>query len=64
MKLELSETSKLSTIPVLPNMSLFNQFSKKKPAGEEVLHRLNIFLLEHGRIKGFESSLTVGSFKK
>ena len=28
-KLELSETSKLSTIPVLPIMSLFNQFSTR-----------------------------------
>ena len=29
MKLELSETSKLSTIPVSPIMSLFNQFSTR-----------------------------------
>ena len=54
MKLELSETSKLSTIPVSPIMSLFNQFSTRSVThlhGEDIAgwfhsHKVSVFI-EH-----------------
>ena len=52
MKLKLSETSKFSTIPVSPIMSLFNQFSTRSLIAllDLLVHRVHLILPEIGQV--------------